>query len=448
MNIKNTYCYLFAGLMLGACSNRIYEKTDNGVIVKVQNTGNDNARLVRFQVLGDKLIHVSATPERKFSDVNSLVVIPQKEEVPFNVVKSGDTVSVATGKIKAYVLTSTGEVWFADYDGKQILRENIGGGKSFKPIEIEGTKGYSVRQVFESPKDEAFYGLGQHQAEEFNYKGKNEELFQYNTKVSIPFIVSNKNYGILLDSYSLCRFGNPNDYSQLGEVFKLYDKNGTEGAVTGIYIPKKKASSEKIVRREPMLYFEHLDRNDLTKVINLPENFPFMGSTVTYEGMIEPSETGEFKFILYYAGYTKVYIDNKLVVPERWRTAWNPNSYKFSVNLEKGKRVPLKVEWKPDGAVSYLGLRVMKPVAPAEQEKQSWWSEMTRQLDYYFIAGDNMDDVISGYRTLTGKSPIMPKWAMGFWQSREKYNNADEILGVLKGFRDRQIPIDNIVLVA
>ena len=277
MNIKNTYCYLFAGLMLGACSNRIYEKTDNGVIVKVQNTGNDNARLVRFQVLGDKLIHVSATPERKFSDVNSLVVIPQKEEVPFNVVKSGDTVSVATGKIKAYVLTSTGEVWFADYDGKQILRENIGGGKSFKPIEIEGTKGYSVRQVFESPKDEAFYGLGQHQAEEFNYKGKNEELFQYNTKVSIPFIVSNKNYGILLDSYSLCRFGNPNDYSQLGEVFKLYDKNGTEGAVTGIYIPKKKASSEKIVRREPMLYFEHLDRNDLTKVINLPENFPFMG---------------------------------------------------------------------------------------------------------------------------------------------------------------------------
>ena len=71
------------------------------------------------------------------------------------------------------------------------------------------------------------------------------------------------------------------------------------------------------------------------------------------------------------------------MVPERWRTAWNPNSYKFSVNLEAGKRVPLKVEWNPDGAVSYSGLRVFSPVDPKEQGNQSWWSEMTPQLDYY-----------------------------------------------------------------
>ena len=61
----------------------------------------------------------------------------------------------------------------------------------------------------------AFYGLGQHQSEELNMKDKNEELFQYNTKVSIPFVVSNKNFGILWDSYSFCRWGNPNDYQQL-----------------------------------------------------------------------------------------------------------------------------------------------------------------------------------------------------------------------------------------
>ena len=52
---------------------------------------------------------------------------------------------------------------------------------------MEGTKGYTVRQVFESLDDEeGIYGLGQHQSDEFNYKGKNEELFQYNTKVSVP----------------------------------------------------------------------------------------------------------------------------------------------------------------------------------------------------------------------------------------------------------------------
>ena len=447
MNVKNILYGLLSVSLLGACSGNVYEQTADGVTVKVRKAEPQSARSVRFRVMGEKLIHVSATPENKFTDKQSLIIVPQESQPPFQVRQSGDTVSVITKEVMASVLCSTGEVWFTDEAGNIILRENEGGGKTFVPIEIEGKKGYSIRQVFESPADEAFYGLGQHQSEEFNYKGKNEELFQYNTKVSVPFIVSNKNYGILLDSYSLCRFGNPNDYSQLGEVFKLYDKDGVEGAVTGTYVPENGSDAQTIVRREPSLYFEHLDRNShLSKVVNLPDNFPFMGAAVSYEGMIEPSQTGEFKFILYYAGYTRVYIDNKLIVPERWRTAWNPNSYKFSVSLDAGKKVPIRVEWKPDGGISYSGLRVMPPVDPEEQGKQSWWSEMTPQLDYYFIAGDNLDDVISGYRTLTGKSPVMPKWAMGFWQSREKYNTADEMLGALKGFRDRKIPIDNVVL--
>ena len=447
MNVKNILYGLLSVSLLGACSGNVYEQTADGVTVKVRKAELQSARSVRFRVMGEKLIHVSATPENKFTDKQSLIIVPQESQPPFQVRQSGDTVSVITKEVMASVLCSTGEVWFTDEAGNIILRENEGGGKTFVPIEIEGKKGYSIRQVFESPADEAFYGLGQHQSEEFNYKGKNEELFQYNTKVSVPFIVSNKNYGILLDSYSLCRFGNPNDYSQLGEVFKLYDKDGVEGAVTGTYVPENGSDAQTIVRREPSLYFEHLDRNShLSKVVNLPDNFPFMGAAVSYEGMIEPSQTGEFKFILYYAGYTRVYIDNKLIVPERWRTAWNPNSYKFSVSLDAGKKVPIRVEWKPDGGISYSGLRVMPPVDPEEQGKQSWWSEMTPQLDYYFIAGDNLDDVISGYRTLTGKSPVMPKWAMGFWQSREKYNTADEMLGALKGFRDRKIPIDNVVL--
>ena len=46
---------------------------------------------------------------------------------------------------------------------------------------------------------------------------------------------------------------------------------------------------------------------------------------------------------------------------------------------------------------------------------------MARDMDYYFIAGKNMDEVISGYRTLTGKASLYPKWALGFWQSRERY---------------------------
>ena len=135
-----------------------------------------------------------------------------------------------------------------------------------------------------------------------------------------------------------------------------------------------------------------------------------------------------------------------MLVPERWRTAWNPNSYKFTANLPTGKRIPLRIEWKPDGGESYCGLRVLTPVTDKEQNKLSLFSEMGNEIDYYFIYGNSMDEVISGYRTLTGKAQIMPKWAMGFWQSREKYNTRRELLDVLCEFRRRRIPLDNIVI--
>ena len=440
--MKTKLFLLSALLVLGACAD-VYKVTENGVSVKVQQPSEDGPTLVRLEVLGEKIIHVSATPERKFADPESLVIIPAKEKTGFAVEQNEDTITVSTSEIKANVLASTGEVWFTDMDGKVLLREDEGGGKSFSPIEVEGTHGYSFRQVFESPEDEAFYGLGQHQADEFNYKGKNEELFQYNTKVSVPFIVSNKGYGVLMDSYSMMRFGNPSDYKQLSEVFNLYDQTGKEGCLTGTYVP---AEGETIVREEPKLYFEHLVAPEMTRVVNLPEGFRFYGSDITYEGFIEAPVTGEYQFILYYAGYTTVKVGGETVVPERWRTAWNPNAYKFSVYLQAGEKTPLKVEWKPDGDVSYCGLRAYDVVDPSQQAKHQWWSEMTKQMDWYFIAGDDMDEVISGYRTLTGKAPVMPKWAMGYWQSRERYKTSTEMIEALQGFRQRNIPIDNIVM--
>ena len=434
---------LAAGLIFSGCAGNVYTCRDASVTVKVQEVVEEGPALVRLEVMGDKMIHVSATPERKFADPESLVIMEQERNTPFSVESDGDVVTVATSAVRANVLVTTGEVWFTDPEGNIILAEQNGGGKYFKPIEVEGTHGYSFRQVFESPEDEAFYGLGQHQADEFNYKGKNEELFQYNTKVSVPFIVSNKGYGVLMDSYSMMRFGNPSDYKQLGDVFTLYDKNGKEGSLTGTYVP---AQGETLVRDEPKLYFEHLVAPEMARVVNLPEGFRFYGSEVTYEGYIEAPVTGDYQFILYYAGYTKVSAGGDTVVPERWRTAWNPNAYKFTLHLEAGERTALKVEWKPDGDVSYCGLRVYDVVDPAEQAKHQWWSEMTKQMDWYFIAGDDMDEVISGYRTLTGKAQIMPKWAMGYWQSRERYKTSTEMIEALEGFRKRNIPIDNIVM--
>ena len=432
-------------MVMTGCSEGKYSKNDNGITVNLTPATENGVRKVRLQVLGDKIIRISATPDKKFADDGSLVVVPQENKTQFTVEEADSAISVITSEVRATVSLASGDVKFYDKDGRLIVSE-ADGGREFSPIEVEDTKGYTVRQVFESLSDEeGIYGLGQHQSDEFNYKGRNEELFQYNTKVSVPFVVSTDNYGILWDSYSLCRFGNPEPYRQLGQVFKIYDKDGKEGALTGTYTPKG-ADTPQIVQREDSIYFEHLIRKELKHVVNLPQDFNYSGSHVEYEGDIEATESGEYKFNLYYSGYITVTIDGKEVVPQRWRTAWNPNSYKFSVNLEAGQRVPVKIEWQPNGSVAYCGLRAYSPRSDKEQMQMSWWGEMQSQIDYYFIYGDNMDDVIKGYRTLTGKAPIMAKWAMGYWQSREKYDTQEEVLSTLAEFRRRNIPIDNIVI--
>lgn len=401
----------------------------------------DDGTKVRLMVAAPEIIRVSAIPQGEdFSNRESLCALPVQDSTKYEVTQTGFGWIIDTDKISIHVEKSDGKVSFFDKEGNLLTGED---GRSFERKTVGTEKGWTVRQTFSSPDDEAFYGLGQHQADEWNYKGKNEELFQYNTKISIPFIVSSRHYGILWDSYSFCRWGDPRDYADIGEAFTLYDKYGEKGALTGTYTP---AQGEPLVRRETALNQEYLIEPDLLKVKGAPE-FKFGGSKVLFEGSIEPKESGTYRFSLYYAGYMKVYLDGVEVMPEIWRTAWNPNSRKFEARLTAGKRVPLRIEWIPDGDVSYCALKALSPVSEEEQGKMSWWGEMQQQLDYYFIygEGETLDGVLKGYRRLTGKAPIMPAWAMGYWQSRERYSSQEQVVSTLKEFRDRHIPVDNIV---
>ncbi len=421
------------------CAN--FQKMPDGILISLKQSSPEAVKVIRLQVVNNDIIHVTAAPSKKLPETQSLITAyARTQQTGWQVSEKNETVILQTATTKAFVSLKTGEIKFTDLRGNVILQEQHGGGKTFIPIEVEGKSGYTFRQVFESPADEAFYGLGQHQSDEFNYKGKNEELFQYNTKVSIPFIVSNKNYGILWDNYSFSRFGDPRPYSNLDQ-FRLFDKNGKEGGLTATYMSDKTSKNVSLERTESTVDYENIQT-----IKNFPKNFPLSNAAVTWQGEIQPKESGLFRFILYYAGYTKVYIDDSLVVTERWRTAWNPNSYKFSARLNAETKHKLRIEWLPDGGVSYIGLKALSPVPEKEQSKLSLWSEMGQKLDYYFIRGNNPDQVISGYRTVTGKAQIMPKWAMGFWQSRERYKTETEIVNALKEFRRREIPIDNIVL--
>jgi alpha-D-xyloside xylohydrolase len=75
----------------------------------------------------------------------------------------------------------------------------------------------------------------------------------------------------------------------------------------------------------------------------------------------------------------------------------------------------------------------------------SLWSEVADDVDYYLIFGGNMDGAIAGYRELTGAAPLYGKWAYGYWQSKEHYEDREELLRVAAEYRNRRIPIDGIV---
>ena len=74
------------------------------------------------------------------------------------------------------------------------------------------------------------------------------------------------------------------------------------------------------------------------------------------------------------------------------------------------------------------------------------YTEADPEMDFYFINGESMDGVIAQYRSLTGKTTILPRWAYGYIQSQERYETKKEILDTVKEYRERNIGLDGIVL--
>jgi len=79
------------------------------------------------------------------------------------------------------------------------------------------------------------------------------------------------------------------------------------------------------------------------------------------------------------------------------------------------------------------------------QEGMTMWSKVADAVDYYVVTGDDLDGVIAGYRHLTGKPPLYGRWAYGYWQSRERYHTQYELTKVVREYRRRGLPLDNIV---
>jgi alpha-D-xyloside xylohydrolase len=85
-------------------------------------------------------------------------------------------------------------------------------------------------------------------------------------------------------------------------------------------------------------------------------------------------------------------------------------------------------------------------ILPGFNEQTRWISQVGQRVSFFVIAGSTTDEIYSGYRLLTGDTPMLPKWAYGLIQCKQRYRTQEEMLAVAKGYRDRHLPIDMLVL--
>ncbi len=244
---------------------------------------------LRFQACSDSIIHVVySLQERVPPRTDFIIVKTDWPKTEFKVDQSDPKVIViATPSLKIEITRANSSFAFQNASGKILAQEST---HTLTPVEVNGDKTYRAeRGTAMWGSREAFYGLGQHQAGVWNYRGESIDLSQDNTNISVPFYLSSNGYGVLWNTGARSKFDN------------------------------------------------------------------------------------RFVHALYLT------------------------------------------------------------------------AEVADSIDYYFIYGPDFDRIVAAYRELTGPAPLLGKWAYGFWQCKNRYDSQAELEGIAKGYRDRKIPLDNIV---
>jgi alpha-D-xyloside xylohydrolase len=407
----------------------------DGIVVSV------DGGFLKLEVVSDDVVRVAFSRDRAFFDRKSLAAAPKRvEAIKWDLATGSGNATLSTARLRARVDLATGAVSFFDAAGKPILAERPRG-KTMTPVEIQGEKTFNVRQVWQANADESLHGLGLHLTGLTDLKGYDVDLWQHNGTVAVPFLVSSRGYGIFWDNTSYTRFGDLRPWEPIPAA-QLYGKDGKPGGLTGSYY--EGANFEKLVATRADAKVD-IYTPDKTKEPNkrAHPDLPAEGQwSARWEGEVRADATGDYQFQTFSTDGVKMWIDDRLVM-DHWRQSWLPWIEVARVRFEKGKRYRVRLEYTKDqGGIQAMQLTWKTPAPNADT---SLWSEVGDGVDYYFVYGPDLDDVVGGYRRVTGEAAMLPRWAFGLWQSRQRYNTQQESLDVLEGFRSRKIPVDVIV---
>ncbi|MDQ8201925.1 TIM-barrel domain-containing protein [Pelagicoccus sp. SDUM812003] len=413
-------------------SNPSWRRTDKGLEF-IYEQG-----LLRLEVVNEDIIRVLCTPLNQWPAKQSCMVLEQtsRSATKWEIRERENTVSLETNTIEARVSKFSTRVSFFDKNGFELLAESPNG-RIFIPSTVLGEETYQIEQRFDAPSVRTIHGLGSHQNRVANYKGKDVLLSQQNVVAATSFFVTDQRWGLLWDNDSITRFGDPRPMTDLSALV-LRGRDGQTGGLSATYYKDADFQEALAMRLESEQAYEFIP--DIPG--DAPKDFSFQTGSIRWEGTIEAKQSGTHRFQLYGSSYTKIWVDGKLLV-DRWRQNWMPWTNEFELDLETGAPLVIRIDWICDDG--YHAFKCLPPAPDSLAEQIILNSEVGELIDYYFVHGQTPNEVVSNYRILTGRAPLMPRWAYGFWQCRERYQTQQELLDTARRFRELGLPLDNIV---
>jgi alpha-D-xyloside xylohydrolase len=349
--------------------------------------------------LTDKAINVKwqkgdSKEEQEFVLINKLPV------PSFKIAETAQKIKLSTHAVNVTFDKITCVIEYSDSTGKIFLSEKAGTRK-LKSDSILGEPCFLAEQSFNSPADEYLFGLGQFQDGHYNLKNITRKLIQVNSQIAIPFLYSSKGYGILWHQYGLTYF-NPTDNNII-----LAKKDTSAGEKTEVEVTT--TSGTQHVTRQQTLYTGRF----------------FVEKAGKYSLMLDLGNMESRHLLI---------IDGIPVIDQS--NLWLPPAASALVKLKAGEhtvQVVCKSTNTPNLSWKFAN------------NETTFRSPNAKDLNYVVFFGRDADDVIANYRNLSGNVPMLPLWAYGFWQCRERYTSGNHLVQTILEFRKRKLPVDVIV---
>ncbi len=153
------------------------------------------------------------------------------------------------------------------------------------------------------------------------------------------------------------------------------------------------------------------------------------------EGTFRTGPDGEYGFLLSgnLRGKLRLSVNGQQIIDIR--NMWVPESVGARIHLSANTTYRVVAE---TGGNTRLAVR-------APSDAMAFRSDTGQGIDYYFLYGPEPSQVVAAYREFSGPAPLLPRWAYGFWQCRERYSSQQQILETASAFRQRRIPVDVLV---